>query len=298
MVACFATMDTLVKFTGTFMPVLCILWARYAFQAASMAVWLGISRRRLGGAGFRSAHPRFQAVRGGLLVATSATSFFGVQFLPVAEFTAINMLTPVGVTLLAAWFLNEPVSRLRWALVCGGFAGALVVIRPGSGLYGWAVVFPLAGAFSYAAFQVLTSKLSALERPLTTHFYTGLAGVAVVTPLLLASGIDVPALWAGTAPRHLALLVLIGFLGTTGHLLLIVALGLAPTSTLMPFVYLQIAMAAFVGWLMFGHVPDGWAWAGMGVVAACGAASAWLNVREAAARRAPESVVAADTMAD
>ena len=60
--------------------------------------------------------------------------------------------------LLAAWFLHEPVSPLRWALVCGGFVGALIVIRPGSGLFGWAVLFPLAGAFTYAAFQVLTSK--------------------------------------------------------------------------------------------------------------------------------------------
>lgn len=298
MVACFATMDTLIKFTGAFVPVLCILWVRYAFQAAAMAVWLGISRRRPGGAGFRAAQPRFQAVRGALLLATSAMSFFGVQHLPVAEFTAINMLTPVGVTLLAAWFLHEPVSRLRWILVCGGFAGALIVIRPGSGLYGWAVAFPLAGAFSYAAFQVLTSKLSALENPLTTHFHTGLTGVVILTPIVALSAVNPAALWAATAPQHLALLGLIGLLGTTGHLFLIIALGLAPTSTLMPFVYLQIAVAAAVGWLMFGHVPDAWAWAGMAVVAACGAASAWLNVRGAAARRAPESVVAADTIAD
>jgi drug/metabolite transporter (DMT)-like permease len=58
-------------------------------------------------------------------------------------------------------------------------------------------------------------------------------------------------------------------------LLLIFALGLAPASVLMPFSYTQIAMAAAVGWWVFGDVPDGWAWLGMGVVAACGATSAW-----------------------
>jgi drug/metabolite transporter (DMT)-like permease len=65
----------------------------------------------------------------------------------------------------------------------------------------------------------------------------------------------------------------------------------------MPFVYTQIAVAAAVSWLVFRHAPDAWGWAGMGVVALCGAASAWLNVRQAAARQ-PVSAVAADTMAD
>lgn len=290
---CFATMDTLIKYLGAFLPVLLILWARYACQAVSMGVWLSRSKT----AGFRSGHPRFQLARGALLLATSALSFFGVQHMPVAEFTAINMLTPVVVTLLAAWVLHERVSRLRWALVCAAFAGALVVIRPGSGLFGWAVLFPLAGALTYASFQVLTSKLSALESPYTTHFYTGLTGTLVLTPLLLASPIDVAGALRAAAPQHLALMAVIGTLGTVGHLFLILALGLAPTATLMPFIYLQIGAAAAASWVVFRYVPDGWAWVGMAVIAACGAASAWLNMRQTAAHPAT-STVAADTIAD
>ena len=91
-----------------------------------------------------------------------------------------------------------------------------------------------------------------------------------------------------------ALLVLIGAMGTVGHLFLILALGVAPMSVLMPFTYTQIACAMGVSWLVFRHVPDGFALLGMAVIAACGAASVWLNVREAAARRAPDSVVSAD----
>jgi len=297
MAACFAGMDTIIKYAGKVLPVLLMLWVRYAFQAAAMAVWLARSKT----AGFRAAHPKFQWVRGALLLATSAMSFFGVQRMPVAEFTAIIMLTPVLVTLLAAWLLHERVSALRWALVFGGFAGALVIIRPGSGLFGWAVLFPLTGALCYASFQVLTSKLSALESPYTTHFYTGAVGTLLITPVLLAAvamdGIDVAAVLQAASPRLLALMLAVGLLGTVGHLLLIFALGLAPTATLMPFTYTQIAVAAGVGWLVFAHVPDGWAQVGMAVVAACGATSAWLNVREAATRR-PISPVAADTMAD
>jgi drug/metabolite transporter (DMT)-like permease len=293
MSVCFASMDTTVKYGGQFLPVMLMLWVRYASQALTMTVWLARSKT----SGFRAAHPKFQLVRGLLLLATSAMSFFGVQHMPVAEFTAIVMLTPVIVTLLAAFVLHEPVSPLRWMLVVGGFAGALVIIRPGSGLFGWAVLFPLTGTLCYASFQVLTSKLSALESPFTTHFYTGAVGAAVLTPMLLASGIDVPAVLHAASTPHIALMVGIGILGTVGHLLLILALGLAPTATLMPFVYVQVMSAAFFGWLVFRHVPDGFAFVGMAVVSVCGAASAWLNVREASQRRLV-SAVESDTFAD
>lgn len=297
MAACFATMDTTVKFVGALVPVLVVLWARYGVQAGVMAAWLAISSRR-GGAGFRSAHPRFQAVRGLLLLLSSTFGFFGLQYLPVAEFTAITMLTPVMVTVLAATLLHERVSPLRWALVAGGLAGALIVIRPGSGLFGWAALLPIAGSMAYASFQVLTRKLSALESPFTTHFYTGLTGSMLVALALLASDVELwPSLQAAPASAW-GLLLLIGALGTLGHLMLVLAFGLAPTATLMPVMYTQIGFAALVGWLVFAHAPDGWGWLGMAVVAVCGAGSAWLNVREAAAARAPVSALGADTIID
>ncbi|WP_397536102.1 DMT family transporter [Roseateles sp.] len=296
MACCFASMDSSIRYLGGFLPVLIILWARYSFQALTMAVWLGLQSLRGRPAQFRAAHPRFQLARGLLLLATSAMSFYGVQYMPVAEFTAINMLTPVLVTLLAALLLHESVSRLRWALVIGGFAGALIVIRPGSGLFGWAVLFPLAGALTYASFQILTAKLAALESPYTTHFYTGLTGALLLSALLALLPLDLIGTLRTASAGQLGLLALIGLLGTLGHLLLILALGMAPTGTLMPFVYAQIGVAAFIGWLAFDHLPDGWAWVGMAVVSACGAAAAWLNVRRA--QREAASPVALDTIAD
>jgi drug/metabolite transporter (DMT)-like permease len=287
----FATMDAIVKVVGVLLPVLVILWVRYAFQAASMGLWLAASPRGT----FRAAHPQFQIVRGALLLATSALGWTGLQKLPVAEFTAINMLAPLLVTLFAAVALHERVSALRWALVAGGFAGALLVVRPGSGLYGAAALYPLAGACCYAGFQVLTSRYSALENPLTTHFYTGFVGTAILTPLLLASGIDLAAMAARLDAPTGMFLVVIGMLGTLGHLMLIVALGVAPAATLMPFLYAQIAVAAVAGWIAFGHVPDALAFAGMGIIAASGAASAWLNLR---ATWRTVSPVAADTIAE
>ena len=297
-VSCFASMDSATRYLGGLLPVLLILWARYGFQAVSMALWLSWQTLRGKPGMFRAAHPKFQAVRGLLLLATSAMSFYGVQQMPVPEFTAINMLTPVLGTVLAAVVLKERVSKLRWALVMGGFAGALIVIRPGSGLFGWAVMYPLAGALFYAAFQTLTAQLAALENPITTHFYTGLFGAVLLTLLIWLGPFTLMPILAMAPAWQWGMLLLIGLLGTTGHLFLILALGYAPTGTLMPFVYVQIAVAAAIGWIVFKHAPDGYAWLGMAVLSASGALSAWLNVREAQARRQPESAVLRDTIGD
>jgi len=290
MATCFATLDTTVRYVGALMPVLVVFWVRYLIQACVMGVWLLRTRPA---PGFGTAHPRFQVLRGALLTASGAFSFFGVQYMPVPEFTSVIMLTPLLVIVLAAWLLHEHVDRLRWALVAGGFVGALVVIRPGSGLFGWVVLFPLLGACTFAGFQVLTRRLAGTEHPLTTHFYTGAVGSVLITPALLASGIDLGDVWAATSLNAWLLVGLIGLLGTVGHLLLILALGMAPTATLMPFTYVQIAAAVLLGAAVFGRIPDGIAIAGMLVISACGAAGAWLNFR-----RLPPPAVVADAIAD
>ena len=294
--ACFASLDStargLSQPDGRWgVPVLLIMTLRYTVQAAIMAVALAPRGR----AAFASAHPKFQWLRGGLLLATSFCSFFAVRFMPVPEYTAINMLTPLLVTVLAATVLRESVSRLRWALVFGGFAGALVVIRPGSGTFGWVVALPLLGAVAYASFQVLTSRLAGAESPYTTHFWTGFVGTVVLWPLLLAAaatqGLDATLALLHRLPASAwALMGVVGLFGTIGHLFLILALGKARTATLMPFVYAQIAFASVIGYVFFDHVPDHWAWVGMAVIAACGATSAALNMRRPGAS-APAAAV-------
>jgi drug/metabolite transporter (DMT)-like permease len=293
-VCCFATMDTTVRYGGQRVPVLLILWVRYAMQALLSALWIVAFRT----GGFGTAQPRFQALRGALLLLSSAFTFVALQHVPVPELTSINMMGPVLVTVLAGWVLHEPVSLVRKLLVAGGFIGALVVIRPGSGLFGWVVLLPIGATLSYAAFQLLTSRMSAHDNAYTTNFYTGLVGVAIATPLVLAAAPPLPEMWAQARGADLALLLMIGSLGTIGHLLLIRALGMAPTSTLMPFLYLQIGFASLIAWLVFDHLPDSWAWVGMAIIAGCGAATAWLNVRSAQRAHRIIPATAADTVLD
>jgi len=270
-VACFAVLDTTVKYVGATVSVVVSVWFRYAFQAVATSV---IMLPRHGSRLLRTAHPRFQLLRGVLLTAISALAFISLQYMPVGAFTAIVMTTPLVVTLLAALFLNERVSPLRWLLVVGGFVGTLLIVRPGGAVFGWASLLPLSLVLMYAWFQILTSQMARTENPLTMHFYTGWVGA------LLAS-LALPLFWTAMPDaKTLALLGLIGLMGTVGHFLLILAFARAPASTLTPFSYTQIGFAMLGGWLVFGHVPGSWELSGIALIVLCGASASWITARE------------------
>ena len=268
--ACFATLDTTTKFVSIGVPIFMALWFRYAFQAlATTLVVLPLRGLKV----LHTAHPKFQVLRGALLLASSVFAFFSLKFMPVGEFTAIVMLTPLVITLLASTALGERVSALRWALVCGGFAGTLVIIRPGHDAFEWTALLPLGLVISNSWFQVLTSKLAKTEDPVTMHLYTGWIGA------LLAS-VPLPWAWEMLPDSKLwGWLVLMGAAATVGHFLLILAYQRAPASTLTPYLYAQIGFAMLGGWIAFAHIPDNWSIAGMLMIAICGAAGAWLALR-------------------
>jgi drug/metabolite transporter (DMT)-like permease len=270
-IACFATLDTTTRHISAGFSVLVALWFRYAIQAVitTAVFWPGRGRQLL-----RTQHPRFQLARGSLLFACSILAFFSLKYMPVGEFTAISMLSPLVITLLAARMLKETIRPLRWVLVAGGFAGTMVIIRPGSHHFDWPVVLPLILVATNSAFQILTSKMTKLEDPITMHFYTGWIGTALATCML-------PFAWEMPQDPIVWLqLLLMGLLASIGHFFLIMAYGRAPAATLTPYMYTQIGFAVLAGWLVFDHLPDQWTFAGMGLVALCGALGAWLTVRE------------------
>ena len=269
--ACFSTLDTLTKYISTAVPVLMGLWCRYLFQAlATTAVVLPLRGMRI----WRTRRLAWHLVRGALLLVCSLLAFVSLRHMPVGEFTAIVMVTPLAVTVLAAWLLKEQVSALRWALVIGGFLGTVIIVRPGGGAFGWASLLPLALVAANAAFQVLTRRLARTENPMTMHFYSSWTGALLpvaVLPLVWTTLPD-PLLWVW--------LFVMGVLGAVGHFLLILAYQRAPASTLTPYLYTQIGFAMLGGALVFAQVPDAWSLLGIAMIAVCGAAGAWLTVRE------------------
>lgn len=272
----FAILDTVTKYAVTLVPLLMLLWFRYAFQAVlTFVLRFPIQKSRL----FTTPNPRFQALRGVLLLITSACSFFGLRYLPVGEFTAMVMLSPLVATAMAAWVLKDHVSHRRWLLMAAGLVGVLLVVRPGGQVFSWALLFPVLLVTTYGWFQVLTSRLSGEENPYTTHFYTGLAGAAVMSPIVVFN-------WSPAALlTYWPWFVLVGFLGTFGHLMLIRAYARASAPVLTPYLYSQIAFATLAGWLVFRHVPDALAWLGIAVIAASGVGNALLSAHEVAKLR-------------
>ena len=269
----FAVLDACTKYAVALVPVLMLLWFRYAFQAVLTFV-LRFPVQRMGL--FATQNPRFQILRGVLLLITSACSFVGLRYLPVGEFTAITMLSPLVAMALAAWILKNHVSTQRWLLMAAGLVGVLLVARPGGQVFSWALLLPLLLVIAYAWFQVLTSRLSGEENPYTMHFYTGLVGAVVMCPIMLWS-------WDSAALlTHWPWFVLIGFLGTFGHLMLIRAYMRASAPVLTPYLYVQIAFATLAGWLVFEHVPDALAWLGIGIIAASGVGNAVQSAHEMA----------------
>ncbi len=169
------------------------------------------------------------------------------------------------VALLAGPVLGERIGAGRWTAIIVGVCGVLLIARPGGALNPAGMAWALAAAASYAAYQLLTRRLSQVEHPMTLLFYTALVGTA-------ATSLTLPWFWTETDPSPLQWLQIasLGVYGGVGHFLLIRAFRLAPASTLSPFTYSQLIWAAALGWLVFGHVPDAMTSVGMAVIAASG----------------------------
>ncbi len=227
-------------------PVLMVSWVRYAVHTALMTAVVLPQR---GKAIFRTRSLTRQLVRGFLMIATTVLFFSVLARLPLAEATAINFMAPLFVMAMAPWLLGEPHRLHRWLGVLLGFAGMLVVVRPGAQLDPVGVALGLLTAFTFSLFQISTRRV-AHDDPLTTNFYGGLFGTAALTLALP---------WFWVTPElsswEWVLLLSTGFTGFFGHWLQAAAYRKSPASLLAPFSYMQIISAATLGWLVFGQVP-------------------------------------------
>jgi drug/metabolite transporter (DMT)-like permease len=281
---CFAISDATIKFLGATLPVVVLLWARYFFQTSTMAALQ--TRRRGWRALLHSGRPTLQFVRAALLLGNASCSFVGLQYVPLAEFTALAMLAPMASTLLASTVLRERVSPAQWAMVVLGFVGMLVIVRPGGGALGWSAAYPLAGALLLAAFQIVTHRLTQVDGLVTTNLYSGLGALIVLSIALAVLPVDLAATLGRATTAQWLLVLLLGAIATAGQALMVLAIRAAPLSTLTPFAYVQIAFAAAISWLVFRHRPDGIAVVGMVLIALAGAITVVLGSRQRAASAA------------
>ena len=259
-VTLFGIMDGLGKILAVDYPVVQIVWARYAF---AVPVVLAMTRPRRWPNLLRCERVAVQAARGVLPLLASAAVIVGLTLMPLADFTAIGFASPLLVVALSGALLGERVSIDSWIGVLCGFAGILVIVRPGVGTVAWAAVFPFATAVLFALYQVMTRLVSRGDDPMATLAWTILVGL-VLTTLALPFG------WRASEGTDWILLALSGVLFALGHFLLIEAFSRAAAGVLAPFTYVQIVAAIVFGIMVFGDVPDLWTLLGTALVVLAG----------------------------
>jgi drug/metabolite transporter (DMT)-like permease len=258
---CFAVLDTTAKWLVQSLPVLQVVWLRFVGHVAFTGLLLG---PRHGRALWRTAHPRLQLLRGVMLFAMTGLNFWALRWLQLAETGAVQFAVPILIALLGAWWLGERLDRGRWAAILVGFAGVLVIVRPGAATFHPAILLALGNAVIYAAFNLLTRRLAASDAPEATQFLSALAAAVLLAPFGVAA-------WRAPADAgDWALLALLGVAGGLGHWLLAVAHRFAPASVLAPFLYQQILWMTLLGWLVFGDVPGPSVVLGTAIVIASG----------------------------
>jgi drug/metabolite transporter (DMT)-like permease len=174
--------------------------------------------------------------------------------------------------------LREPVGWRRWSAVVVGFAGALVIIRPGAGLNDPAVLVLLGAAAFYALYQIATRRGGAYDSAETGIVYAALVGT-------IASTLVVPFVFeAPRSLRDLFLFLGLGLFGGFGHYFVTRAFQHAPAAVISPLGYVELLGTTILGYLIFDNFPDAWTWVGAAIIIASGAYTAARERRRAAPR--------------
>ena len=277
--AFFVSMDALLKLLVAVYPVPQLMFVRFCFHVALVAIGV---RLLTGAVPWRSRAPALQTVRSLLLAVANGALALALVHVPLADATAVSFLAPVLTVALAALWLGERVTPRRWLGVALGFAGVLIALRPpfltGEPLHP-AMLLPLVTAVANSVYQLLTRKLAAVDDPRTTFLHTGIAAAAV-------TAVAQPFVWQPVAAIHWPLLAALGLLGGLGHCLLVLAYARAPASILAPLSYTQLLWAGVAGVTLFNDWPDRWTALGAAVIAAGGVLVAWPG-RRAEARSDP-----------
>jgi drug/metabolite transporter (DMT)-like permease len=260
---CFSTLDATAKYLVRDHTLFLVVWARYAGQ---MVVTTPLAWHREGAGFWRTRHLGVQLTRSLCLVIATGCFFGGLRFLPLAEGSAISFLAPMFALLLAMPVLGERPTRARVLSALGGFAGILILVRPGSAVFHPATALLVLAAISNALYQLLTRRLPH-DTPHTTLFYSALVGTVVLSLALPFA--EAP---AQVSARDVFFLVMLGLLAGLGHWALIGAFLRAPATLVAPFTYVQMIWATLWGLAIFDQLPDGLSALGMAVIVASGVA--------------------------
>lgn len=257
----FPFMNACAKMLGADYSVLQVSWARFFGHVLFMAA-LFMPRRGL--RLFVTRRPKAQLARSILQCASNLCFVAAIVFQPLADAAAIGMTGPLIVALLAWPILGERTTFGHAIAILIGFAGVLIIIRPGSGVFHPSALLLIASAGCHALYQIVTRMVANIDPPETTTFYSSLFGAVGLLAVL-------PFIWKTPANlRDLMFFCTLGVIGGLGHYCVVRALAYAPANIIAPFGYFQLIGSVIVGYLVFNHLPDAATWAGAAVIVGAG----------------------------
>jgi drug/metabolite transporter (DMT)-like permease len=245
--------DALVKSMAGAWPAPAVSALRYCFGAAGLALYVALTHGR---AGFVVPRPWLQAGRGAAVALATLCFFMGVMAMPLADATAIQFTSPILTALLAPLVLGERTRRLTWVATLLAFAGVLVVLRPNLLEIGLAALFPIGAAFGMSWLMMLNRMTAGAAPVMVMQFLLA----AFAAPLLVAAAMILHLTGLAEVGRPSSLTVLkcvgVAVFATAGHALIFAAVARASASVVAPMTYVQLLVAAGLGWLWFGDPPD------------------------------------------
>ena len=264
--ALFPIMNGFVKLLAANYDPAQIVWFRITVHLVLVAV---VFVPRLGLGLFRTRRIGLQTLSSVMMLSSTLCFFFAVKNIPVAEAIAVSFVAPLAVVFLAWPLLGERITLMRLGAVLVGFAGVLVVIRPGSAVFQWASVLLVGSALCYAVYQIIIRRVAGIDHPATSVFYSVLLGTVLMS-------IAVPFVWKTPAsPVDWALLCSLGALGGLGHYCIARAMTYASANFLAPFNYTQMIGSVIVRYLMFAEMPDLFVWLGSALIVGAGLIVGW-----------------------
>jgi drug/metabolite transporter (DMT)-like permease len=275
--------DAVVKSMAGQWPAPAVAALRYCFGAAGLTLYVAF---RYGRQGFVMPRPWLHVGRGGAVALATLCFFLGVMAMPLADATAIQFTSPILTALLAPLVLGERTRPATWAATLLAVAGVLIVLRPNLIEIGPAALFPMGAAFGMSWLMML-NRMAAGDAPVMVMQFL----VAVVAaPLLVAAALALNA--AGVAigwPSAAVVLkcLAVAVLATAGHSLIFAAVERASASTVAPMTYVQLLVAAGLGWLWFGDPPDAATFAGAALIIG-GGLLLWRTQKPAQTPQAPD----------
>ena len=254
----FTLMDATAKYLGQYYPVPQVVWARYMGNFVVVAIYFRTSYVP----SLRSRQPGLQFLRALTQLASASLFFTSLQYIGIAEATAIMDINPVLITLGAGLFLHEYIGWRRILGIIAALIGAMIIIRPGMGVFHPAAILPLIGAFTYAAGALLT-RVVRTDGLATSVVWSVLVGT-------IATSLLVPFFWQPIQMEHLWAFLIIGLLGAVSQALIVYAFSLAEAGAIAPFGYTSLIWAALWGWLFWGVFPDQWTVIGAVIIVVAG----------------------------